>query len=122
MMLKSSLLLLPVALSLGVSSCAGPGNAGYGGFNSYSTLPGNYNGSACYHNGRYYTGGNYQTGTCSHQGKTYSSRYSHNGKNYYGGSHQHYSSQQGGSHSSSLSVNTPVIQEHSSSQLLQRRH
>lgn len=121
MKFTAALLLLP--LGLGVSSCAGPGSAGYGGgygngyggFNSYSTLPGNYNGSAYYHNGRYYTGGNYQTGAYSHQGRTYSSRYAHNGQHYYGGSHQHYSPHQGDSQ------NVSSMQQHSDSQLLQRR-
>ncbi len=126
MKLTSFLLLLPLALSLGMSSCVGPGYAsgnGYGGgYNTYSTLPSNYNGSAYNHNGRYYSGGNYQTGNYSYQGRPYTSRYSHNGQYYYGGSHQNHSPQHGRGHNANVRVNTPVLQQHSNLQLLPRYH
>ncbi|MHB1081340.1 MAG: hypothetical protein ACYC67_18225 [Prosthecobacter sp.] len=130
---SSFLLMLPLALSLSISSCVGPGfgggggygngySNGYGGFNTYSTLPGNFSGSAYNHNGRYYSGGNYQTGNYSYQGRPYTSRYSHNGQYYYGGTHQNYSPQHNRGYNSNLRVNTPVMQTHSNSQFMQRRH
>ena len=93
-----SLLLLPLLGALSITSCVvDPGYAGGGygnsfpsGYNSYSTLPPNYSGSAYYLGGRYYSGGQYQTGRYSYQGKTYTNRYQHNGQYYYGGSHAHY--------------------------------
>lgn len=131
MKFTSMLLLLPVALSLGMSSCVGPGygsgggyggggygGGGYGGgsgFGTYSTLPRNFNGSAYYHGGRYYSGGNYQTGNYNYQGRNYTNRYSHNGQYYYGGSHQHYTPQNGSSHYN------PGMQPHMNSQFMQRR-
>lgn len=122
------LLVLPLALSLGVSSCVGPGygagvgyNSGYGGgYNTYSTLPVNYNGGAYNHNGRYYTGGAYQTGSYSYQGRPYTSRYAHNGQYYYGGSHQHYTPQRGNGYNTNLHVNTPLVQQRSNLQVLPR--
>lgn len=131
------LLILPLALSLGISSCVGPGytggggyagggygngyGGGGGGFNTYSTLPRNYSGSAYNHNGRYYSGGQYQTGNYNHQGQNYTSRYSHNGQHYYGGSHQHYTPQHNSGYNSNLRVNTPVLQTHANSQFMQGR-
>ena len=93
-----SLLLLPLLGALSITSCdVGPGyaGAGYGnnyrsGYNSYSTLPPNYTGSAYYTGNRYYSGGNYQTGRYDYQGRTYTNRYQHNGQYYYGGTHAHY--------------------------------
>jgi hypothetical protein len=114
MKLTSLLLILPLALSLGISSCVGPGyvgGVGYGGgYNSYTTLPRNYIGSAYNHNGRYYSGGNYQTGSYSYQGRPYTSRYSHNGQYYYGGSHQNYSPQHGYGHNAPSQQNQPFGQ------------
>lgn len=128
MKLTSFLFILPVALSLGLSSCVDTGYAGGGGygrgygggFNTYSTLPSNYSGSAYNYNGRYYSGGNYQTGRYSYQGRPYTSRYSHNGQYYYGGSHQHYTPQRSSGYNSNVRVNTPVLQQHSNIQILPR--
>ncbi len=93
-----SLLLLPLLGALSITSCdVGPGYAGAGngsnyrsGYNTYSTLPPNYTGSAYYTGNRYYSGGNYQTGRYDYQGRTYTNRYQHNGQYYYGGTHAHY--------------------------------
>ncbi len=128
MKFTSFLLILPVALSLGISSCVDTGYAGGGGygrgygggFNTYSSLPSNYNGSAYNHNGRYYSGGNYQTGRYSYQGRPYTSRYSHNGQYYYGGTHQHYTPQRSSGYNSNLRVNAPGLQQHSNIQILPR--
>ena len=93
-------LLLPALATLALSSCLNPmmpggGYSNYGGgynngFNTYSTLPRNYAGSAYYHQGRYYTGGQHQTGNYNYQGQRYTNRYAHNGQYYYGGQHQNY--------------------------------
>lgn len=125
----SFLLILPVALILGMSSCVDVGYAGGGGsgrgygggFNTYSSLPSNYSGSAYNHNGRYYSGGQYQTGSYSYQGRPYTSRYTHNGQHYYGGSHQHYTPQHNSGYNSNVRINTPVLQTHSNSQFMQGR-
>lgn len=105
MKLAHSLLLLSILAALSITSCVvDPGYAGGGyssrgpsygpsyrsGYNTYSTLPPNYSGSAYYSGGRYYSGGNYQTGRYSYQGRTYTNRYQHNGQYYYGGTHAHY--------------------------------
>jgi hypothetical protein len=128
MKFNPTLFLLSIALSIGVSSCvdagyAGGGGNGYrsGGYNTYSTLPSNYNGSAYQHNGRYYSGGSYQTGNYNHQGHAYTSRYSHNGQYYYGGTHQHHAPQQRSGYNTNVHVNTPVVQQHINSQFLQGR-
>jgi len=124
MKFTSMLILIPLALSLGILSCVGPGYAGgngySGGYNSYSTLPNNYNGNAYYHSGRYYSGGNYQTGNYSHQGKSYSNRYSHNGQYYYGGSHQNYTPQHNSGYRANTNINAPILQQHSNIQILPR--
>ena len=155
MKLTSSVFLLSIVLSAGMTSCVDPsfggggygggyggygsnfGNAfgygngagygssypggyGNGGFNSYTTLPSNFNGNAYNHNGLYYTGGKYQTGSYSYQGQPYSNRYYHNGQYYYGGSHQNYSPQQTNGYNANVNVNTPVLQQHMNSQFLQR--
>ncbi|MDB6007256.1 MAG: hypothetical protein JWR15_4243 [Prosthecobacter sp.] len=132
MKLTSSLLLIPLALSIGLSSCVdvGLGGGGYSngngygngyrsGYNTYTTLPPNYNGSAYQHNGRYYSGGNYQTGNYNHQGQTYTNRYSHNGQYYYGGSHQNYAPQQRSGYNSNVNLNTPILQQNVNSQFWQ---
>lgn len=93
MKLNTSLFLLALVLSAAMTSCVDPGYAGNGygsGYNTYSTLPRNYSGSAYLYNNRYYSGGQYQTGRYSYQGRNYDSRYFHNGQYYYGGNHQHY--------------------------------
>lgn len=95
-----SLLFLPLLATLSITSCvvdsgyAGGGYSSrgpsYSGYNTYTTLPSNYYGSAYYSGGRYYSGGNYQTGRYNYQGRTYTNRYQHNGQYYYGGTHAHY--------------------------------
>ncbi|OYW73952.1 MAG: hypothetical protein B7Z37_19580 [Verrucomicrobia bacterium 12-59-8] len=94
-------LLLPAAALFAISSCVDPSmgggysnnGAGYNrGYNTYSSLPSNYSGSAYYHQGRYYSGGQHQAGNYNYQGRSYSSRYYHNGQYYYGGQHQNHGS------------------------------
>ncbi len=97
--MKTSLLrfILPVVTILGISSCVDPMYGAYGttggyrgGYNTYSTLPLNYSGSAYLYNSRYYSGGQYQTGSYNYQGRQYTNRYYHNGMYYYGGQHQNH--------------------------------
>ena len=124
MKLPSSLLFFLLALSGGITSCvdAGLAGGGYGnsGYNSYTVLPSNFNGNAYNHNGLYYTGGRYQNGSFNHQGQTYNNRYYHNGQYYYGGNHYNYSPQQRNGYRSNVNVNTPMLQSHINSQLLQQ--
>jgi len=107
MKIKQSLFILPLILSVSITSCVDqPGFAGGlgprqsigggtmlgGGRGYYTTLPRNYVGDAYYYNGRYYSGGNYQTGNYNYQGRTYNNRYYQNGQYLYGGVHQHHGS------------------------------
>ena len=100
MKLTSFLLIFTVALCLGISSCVDTGYAGGGGygrgygggFNTYTTLPTNYSGSAYLLDGTYYSGGQYQNGNYLYQGRNYPNRYYYNGQYYYGGNHRAYGS------------------------------
>ena len=101
---KKALLLPTVLLTLSLISCAeptvsgrynanssGPSSASNG-FNTYTTLPTDYSGTAYLLDGRYYSGGQYQNGNYTYQGRNYDNRYLYNGQYYYGGDHRAYGS------------------------------
>ena len=101
----NKLFLIPALLAaVALNSCVDAGYSGggygsvgvggpppsYGGYQTFSTLPGNYSGNAYLYNGRYYSGGRYETGRYQDQGRSYSNRYFYDGRYYYGGTHQHH--------------------------------